>query len=71
MGKMIDCGKVNPESGCGHVIRADTEEELLRKAAEHAEKDHGLIPTPELMKQVRQHVEEVEGTGDSGFIARP
>ena len=59
MSKMIDCAKVNPESGCGHVIRAETEEELLRKAAEHARNDHGLIPTPELLEQVRAHIQEV------------
>ena len=58
MTKMIDCGKVNPASGCHHVIRAETDEELMRKAAEHA-KEHGLEPTPELMRQVRAHVEEV------------
>lgn len=59
MAKLIDCGEVNPASGCGHVIRADTEEELLRKAAEHAERDHGMEPTPELMEQVRAHIQEV------------
>ena len=41
MTKMIDCGKVNPASGCGHVVRGETEEELMRNAAEHA-KEHGL-----------------------------
>jgi predicted small metal-binding protein len=54
---MIDCGKVNPTSGCGHVIRADTEEEAPRLAGEHA-REHGLEATPELVAQVRAHVEE-------------
>ncbi len=58
MAKIIDCGKVNPESGCGHVIRAETEEELLQKVAEHAKEDHGLEPTPELIAKVRAHIEE-------------
>ena len=58
MSKIIDCGKVNPASGCGHVIRGETEEEVLRKAAEHAERDHGLQPTPELMQQVKAHMQE-------------
>jgi predicted small metal-binding protein len=57
VGKMIDCGKVNPTSGCGHVIRADTEEEAPRLAGEHA-REHGLEATPELVAQVRAHVEE-------------
>ena len=58
MAKMVDCGKVNPASGCGHVIRAETEEELLRKAADHARVEHGLTPSPELMAQVRAHIQE-------------
>lgn len=58
MAKLIDCGEVNPASGCGHVIRADTEEELLRKAAEHAKSDHGMEPTPELLEEVKAHIQE-------------
>ena len=58
MTKMIDCGQVNTTSGCGHVIRADTEEEILRLAAEHAKQDHGLEPTPELLAAVKGHIQE-------------
>lgn len=58
MTKMIDCGKVNPASGCGHVIRAETEDEVLRLAAEHAKNDHGLEPTPELVEKVKANIEE-------------
>lgn len=58
MTKVVDCGKVNPASGCGHVIEADTEEELLRKAAEHAKQGHGMEPTPELMSAVRAQIKE-------------
>lgn len=57
MAKIIDCGKVNPASGCGHVIEADTEEEALRKAGEHARTQHGMEPTPELMNTVKQHIQ--------------
>jgi len=57
MGKIIDCNKVNPASGCTHVVRGATEEELLKNAAEHA-KEHGLQPTPELLEQVKTHIEE-------------
>ena len=58
MSKIIDCGKVNPASGCGHVIRGETEEEVLQKAAEHAARDHGMQPTPELIQQVKAHMQE-------------
>lgn len=57
MTKIIDCGKVNPASGCGHVVRGETEEELMRNAAEHA-KTHGMEATPELMQAVKAHIEE-------------
>lgn len=59
MGKMIDCAKVNPASGCGHVIRADSEEELLALAAEHAG-SHDMEPTPELLEMVRANIEDDE-----------
>ena len=49
MAKMVDCGQVNPAAGCGHVIRAETEEEVLQRAVEHAETEHGMEATPELM----------------------
>jgi predicted small metal-binding protein len=56
--KMIDCGKVNPASGCGHVIRAETEEEALRLAGEHAVKEHNLQPTPELIEMVKKNMQD-------------
>lgn len=56
MAKIIDCGKVNPASGCGHIIRGETEEEALQKAAEHAQQSHGMQPTPELLATVKQHM---------------
>ena len=57
MAKIIDCGKVNPASGCGHVIRGETEDEVLRLAAEHAG-EHGMEMSPELEAQVRAHIED-------------
>jgi len=55
--KTIDCGKVNPAAGCHHVIRADSEDEVLRLAGEHAV-EHGMKPSPELLAQVRSFIEE-------------
>jgi predicted small metal-binding protein len=57
MSLIVDCNKVNPASGCRHVVRGDTEEELLKNAAEHA-KEHGLEPTPEVLAMVRSNIEE-------------
>ena len=53
MAKIIECAKVDPSSGCTHVVRGKTEEEVLRNAAEHA-KQHGIREvTPELMARVK------------------
>jgi predicted small metal-binding protein len=54
---IVDCNKVNPASRCQHIVRGETEEELLKNAAEHA-KEHGLEPTPELISMVRGNIEE-------------
>ena len=58
MGKIIDCNKVNPASGCSHVVRGATEEELLKNAAEHA-KEHGIVQvTPELLEEIKAYIQE-------------
>ena len=57
MTKIVDCNKVNPTSGCHHVVRGNTEEELLKNAAEHA-KEHGMEPTPELLAMVKGYIED-------------
>ena len=57
MSLIVDCNKVNPASGCQHIVRGETEEELLKHAAEHA-KEHGLEPTPVLISMVRGNIEE-------------
>lgn len=56
MALSVDCGKVRPEEACNHVIRADSEDELMQKVAEHA-KTHNLEPTPELVAKVKQYIE--------------
>ena len=58
MGKVVDCAKVDPSTGCSHVVRGETEEELMRNAQEHA-KEHGLVEvTPELMERVRANIRD-------------
>jgi predicted small metal-binding protein len=53
MGKVIECAKVDPSSGCTHVVRGATEEEVLKNAMEHATQ-HGIRDvTPELMAKVK------------------
>ena len=55
----LDCGKVQPASGCTHVMEAESEDEVMRLAAEHAREDHGMEVTPELAQEVRKHLEYV------------
>lgn len=58
MGKIVECAQVDPSSGCTHVVRGQTEEEVLRNAAEHA-KQHGIREvTPELQAKVKAAIRD-------------
>jgi predicted small metal-binding protein len=57
MAKVIRCNKVNPSSDCDHVIRGETEADVLQQAGLHA-KEHGLEPTTELMEKVKASIED-------------
>jgi predicted small metal-binding protein len=58
MGKIIECAKVDPSSGCAHVVRGKDEQEVLKNAMEHA-KQHGIREaSPELMTKVRQAIRD-------------
>jgi predicted small metal-binding protein len=58
MTKILECAKVDPSSGCQHVIRGETEEEVLQKAAEHA-KEHGIREvTPDLIERVKASIRD-------------
>jgi predicted small metal-binding protein len=56
--KYIDCREYPSESGCTVAISADSENEVVEAAAEHAVKVHGHQDTPELRDQLRQMVKE-------------
>lgn len=58
MEKVVECAKVDPTSGCQHVIRGESEQEVLKKAAEHA-KAHGIRQvTPELMERLKANIHD-------------
>jgi predicted small metal-binding protein len=58
MPKMLECAKVDPSSGCTHIVRGKTEEELLKNAMDHA-KQHGIREmTPELMAKVKAAIRD-------------
>lgn len=58
--KFIDC-REHPQSGdkqCTIAIAADTEEEVLDAAMQHATAVHGYEDTPEVRSEVRKFVKE-------------
>ena len=58
MGKILECAKVDPSSGCTHVVRGKTEEEVMKNAAEHANQ-HGIRQmTPDLMAKAKAQIRD-------------
>lgn len=43
---------------CDHEVRAESEEDLLRQVAQHAQKVHNVKVTPELVEQVKKLIKE-------------
>ncbi len=56
--KFIDCREFPSESNCTVAIAADTEDELVNVAADHAVKVHKHQDTPELRTQIRSGIKE-------------
>jgi predicted small metal-binding protein len=60
MKKHIACGNVVP--GCSFTASAATEEELIRRVAEHAAQAHGVTEvTPELAAKVQAAIQSDDG----------
>jgi predicted small metal-binding protein len=49
MAKLLRCGAIIPD--CGHIVRAESVDEILRLAAEHAKEAHGVKQVDEAMLQ--------------------
>ena len=43
---------------CPGVIQANTEEEVLKQAAQHAQEVHGVSVTPQLAEQLRTLIKD-------------
>ena len=54
--KFIDCRDYPGESHCSIAISADSEDEVVEAAAQHAVKVHGHEDGPELRAMLRQGV---------------
>ena len=58
--KYIDCRQFPSDSGCTIAISADSNDELIEAAAQHAVKVHGHSDGPELRQQLSQIMREGE-----------
>ena len=56
--KYIDCREYPSESGCTVAISADSSDEVVAAAAQHAVQVLGHQDTPELRQQLQQMVRE-------------
>ncbi len=59
--KYIDCREVPSEMNCTVAIAADSEDELVEAAVQHAVAVHSHEDTPELRDMVRQGLKDMEG----------
>jgi len=58
MTKMLRCRDIGVD--CDGVIQAETEEELMRKVAEHAKTVHGMSEiSPDMVAKVKAAIKEV------------
>jgi predicted small metal-binding protein len=58
--KYVDCREVPSEMNCTVGIAADSEEELLEAAVQHAVAVHSHEDTEELRSMIRQSIKETE-----------
>ena len=56
MAKLLRCRDVGPD--CDAEVRGETEDEILEQAGAHAQADHGLEVTPELVEAVRSAIKD-------------
>ncbi|MBI1283835.1 MAG: DUF1059 domain-containing protein [Thiobacillus sp.] len=56
--KYIDCREYPSEMNCTVSLAADSDEELLEAAVQHAVAVHGHDDTPELRQQIRAMFKE-------------
>ena len=58
MRMFIDCREMPSESNCTIAISADSADELVEAAVQHAQAVHGHADTPELREMLRGGVHE-------------
>jgi predicted small metal-binding protein len=56
--KYVDCRETPSVSNCTVAIAADSDDELVEAAVQHAVAVHKHQDTPELREMIRQHLKE-------------
>jgi predicted small metal-binding protein len=56
--KFIDCREMPSETNCTIAVMADTEDEVLEAAVQHAVAVHKHQDTPELRDQIRRMIKD-------------
>lgn len=56
--KYVDCREMPSEMNCSVALSADTEQELLDAAVQHAVAVHKHDDTPELRQAIREHFKD-------------
>jgi predicted small metal-binding protein len=56
--KFVDCREFPSETNCSIAISADTEDELVDAATQHAVAVHGHEDTPEFREELRGGIRE-------------
>ena len=58
--KQLGCMDVDPKAGCAFQVRAETEDEVLRAASEHAKSAHKVSSLPpEMAAKVKAAIRTV------------
>ena len=59
----LGCMDVDPKGGCAFEVRAETEAEVMRLAADHAKHTHGISnPPPEMIQKIKGAMKTVSVT---------
>ncbi|TFW06901.1 DUF1059 domain-containing protein [Oxalobacteraceae bacterium OM1] len=69
--KYIDCREVPSDSNCSIAIAADSDQELLDAAVQHAVSVHGHQDSPELRQQLKQFFKEGTPPAERSRTAAP
>lgn len=56
----LGCLDVDPKGGCAFEVRAETADEVMRIAADHAKHKHGMSnPPPEVVSKIKASIKTV------------